>query len=88
MLGLNLRKEFQGQRLKGTSIELANENNTGATQVQAAEFRRTMTSLRWRWMVAPKFRWSNTRPTIACLAGRRMGGFCLRATAGARGMLG
>lgn len=38
MLGLNLRKEFQGQRLKGTAIELANENNTGATQVPAAEF--------------------------------------------------
>ena len=38
MLGLNLRKEFQGQRLRGTAIELANENNTGATQVPAAEF--------------------------------------------------
>ena len=38
MLGLNLRKEFQGHRLKGTAIELANENNTGATQVPAAEF--------------------------------------------------
>ena len=31
MLGLNLRKEFQGERLRGTAIELANENNTGAT---------------------------------------------------------
>ena len=38
MLGLNLRKEFQGPRLRGTAIELANENNTGATQVPAAEF--------------------------------------------------
>lgn len=38
MLGLNLRREFQGQRLRGTAIELANENNTGATQVPAAEF--------------------------------------------------
>jgi len=38
MLGLTLRKEFQGRRLKGTAIELANENNTGATQVSAAEF--------------------------------------------------
>lgn len=38
MLGLSLRKEFQGQRLRGTAIELANENNTGATQVPAAEF--------------------------------------------------
>jgi hypothetical protein len=33
MLGLTLRKEFQGKRLKGTAIELANEKNTGATQI-------------------------------------------------------
>src|SRR5215469_815781 len=38
MLGLTLRKEFHGKRLKGTAIELANEKNTGATQVPAAEF--------------------------------------------------
>lgn len=38
MLGLTLRKEFQGKRLRGTAIELANENKTGATQVPAAEF--------------------------------------------------
>jgi hypothetical protein len=38
MLGLTLRKEFQGKRLKGTAIELANEKNTGATQIPAAEF--------------------------------------------------
>jgi hypothetical protein len=38
MLGLTLREEFQGRRLKGTAIELANENNTGATQMGAAEF--------------------------------------------------
>jgi len=38
MLGLTLRKEFQGKRLRGTAIELANEKNTGATQVPAAEF--------------------------------------------------
>jgi hypothetical protein len=38
MLGLTLRKEFQGRRLKGTAIELANEKNTGATQVPASEF--------------------------------------------------
>jgi hypothetical protein len=38
MLGLNLRKEFLGRRLKGTAVELANENDTGATQVPAAEF--------------------------------------------------
>lgn len=38
MLGLVLRKEFQGQRLKGTAIELANSNHTGATQIPAADF--------------------------------------------------
>jgi hypothetical protein len=38
MLGLQLRDEFKGKRLKGTAIELSNEANTGATQVSAAEF--------------------------------------------------
>ncbi len=38
MLGLNLRQEFKGKRLKGTSIELSNETNTGATQVSAQDF--------------------------------------------------
>jgi hypothetical protein len=38
MLGLTLRNEFRGRRLKGTAIELANEKNTGATQVPASEF--------------------------------------------------
>lgn len=38
MLGLTLRKEFQGRRLKGTAIELANESKTGATQIDATEF--------------------------------------------------
>ncbi|KXL51448.1 MAG: hypothetical protein FE78DRAFT_26489 [Acidomyces sp. 'richmondensis'] len=38
MLGLILREEFQGRRLKGTSIELSNENKNGATQVSAREF--------------------------------------------------
>ena len=38
MLGLNLRKEFKGRRLKGTAIELTNKNNTGATQIPASEF--------------------------------------------------
>ena len=38
MLGLTLRKEFQGRRFKGTAIELANEQNTGATQVPTADF--------------------------------------------------
>ena len=35
MLGLTLREEFRGKRLKGTSIELSNDANTGATQVAA-----------------------------------------------------
>ena len=38
MLGLTLREEFRGKRLKGTAIELSNETNTGATQVSAREF--------------------------------------------------
>ena len=38
MLGLTLRDEFKGKRLKGTAIELTNKNNTGATQIPAAEF--------------------------------------------------
>ena len=40
MLGLTLRDEFKGKRLKGTAIELKNQNNTGATQIPAAEFLR------------------------------------------------
>lgn len=38
MLGLTLREEFRGKRLKGTAIELSNDTNTGATQVVAQEF--------------------------------------------------
>jgi hypothetical protein len=38
MLGLVLREEFRGKRLKGTAIELSNETNTGATQIAAKEF--------------------------------------------------
>ncbi len=40
MLGLTLRSEFKGRRLKGTAIELTNQNNTGATQIAASEFLR------------------------------------------------
>ena len=40
MLGLKLRTEFQGRRLKGTAIELTNKNETGATQVPASDFLR------------------------------------------------
>lgn len=32
MLGLTLREEFRGKRLKGTAIELSNDTNTGATR--------------------------------------------------------
>jgi hypothetical protein len=35
MLGLTLREEFRGKRLKGTAIELSNESHTGATDVPA-----------------------------------------------------
>lgn len=38
MLGLTLRDEFRGKRLKGTAIELANESKTGATQIAAKQF--------------------------------------------------
>ena len=40
MLGLKLRDEFKGRRLKGTAIELTNKNNTGATQIPVADFLR------------------------------------------------
>jgi hypothetical protein len=40
MLGLTLRDEFKGRRLKGTAIELTNKNETGATQVPASDFLR------------------------------------------------
>lgn len=40
MLGLKLRDEFKGRRLKGTAIELTNKNNTGATQIPATDFLR------------------------------------------------
>jgi len=38
MLGLTLREEFRGKRLRGTAIELSNDTNTGATQIAAQEF--------------------------------------------------
>ena len=38
MLGLSLRTEFKGRRLKGTAVELSNETNTGATQVSSHDF--------------------------------------------------
>lgn len=38
MLGLLLREDFMGERLKGKAIELSNDMNTGATQVVAKQF--------------------------------------------------
>jgi hypothetical protein len=38
MLGLTLREEFRGKRLKGTAIELSNDQQTGATQIAAKQF--------------------------------------------------
>lgn len=38
MLGLTLREEFRGKRLKGTAIELSNDQNTGATQIASQQF--------------------------------------------------
>ncbi len=38
MLELTLREEFRGKLLKGTAIELLNDNKTGATQLAASEF--------------------------------------------------
>lgn len=38
MLGLTLREEFRGKRLKGTAIELSNDTNSGATQIGASSF--------------------------------------------------
>jgi len=38
MLGLTIREEFRGKRLKGTAIELSNDQQTGATQIAAAQF--------------------------------------------------
>lgn len=37
-LGLILREEFRGKKLKGTQIELANDANSGATQITAQDF--------------------------------------------------
>lgn len=38
MLGLKLREEFRDKRLKGTAIELSNDQRTGATQISAKQF--------------------------------------------------
>lgn len=38
MLGLKLREEFSGRRIKGTMIEMHNRNGTGALDKSASEF--------------------------------------------------
>ena len=38
MLGLKLRDEFSGRRIKGTMIEMHNRNGTGALDKSASEF--------------------------------------------------
>ena len=38
MLGLKLREEFTGRRLKGTMIELHNRKGTGALDKSASDF--------------------------------------------------
>lgn len=38
MLDLRLRDEFQGKRLKGTTVDFTNTSKTGALEVPAAEF--------------------------------------------------
>lgn len=48
MLGLTLRDEFRGKRLKGTAIELSNDSNTGATQIAAQQFLEIRTPTRAR----------------------------------------
>ena len=38
MPGLTLREEFRGKRLKGTAIEMSNNQRTGATRIAARQF--------------------------------------------------
>lgn len=40
MLGLQLREEFRGKRLKGTTVDFTNQSKTGALEVPANEFLR------------------------------------------------
>jgi hypothetical protein len=53
MLGLTLREEFRGKRLKGTAIELSNDNKTGATQVAASEYYAVRSSARLSATIEP-----------------------------------
>ena len=38
MLGLQLREEFRGKRLKGTTVDFKNQSGTGALDVSATDF--------------------------------------------------
>ena len=38
MIDLQLREEFRGKRLKGTTVDFTNQSKTGALDVPAAEF--------------------------------------------------
>src|SRR5271166_1633367 len=38
MLGLRLREEFRGKRLRGTTVDFTNDNKTGALDVSASDF--------------------------------------------------
>ena len=38
MMGLQLRDEFKGKRLKGTTVDFKNQSGTGALDVTAADF--------------------------------------------------
>lgn len=40
MLGLELRDEFRGKRLKGTTVDFSNQSGTGALDVSASDFLR------------------------------------------------
>ena len=37
MLDLQLREEFRGKRLKGTTVDFTNQSKTGALEVSAVE---------------------------------------------------
>ena len=50
MLGLTLREEFRGKRLKGTAIELSNDTHTGATQIAASMIRGWTIDSNWAAM--------------------------------------
>ena len=38
MIDLQLREEFRGKRLKGTTVDFTNQSKTGALDIPATEF--------------------------------------------------